>query len=104
MLEKRTVADFVATAGLCLLALAAIDGAMELFEYLTAINLWMTCGTIGLLLLVVVNVAVGIFEPESSLRRGIRRVVAWYKLRVSKRAEAHGDVPLTNDASLAGMR
>ena len=52
MIERRTVADSVATAGLCLLALAAIDGAIELFEYLTAINLWVTCGTVGLLLLV----------------------------------------------------
>jgi hypothetical protein len=104
MFEKRTVADYVASAGLCLLALAAIDGSIKLFEYFTAISLWMTCGTIGLLLLVVVNVAVSIFETDSPLRRGARRVAVWYKLRLRKRDAAQGDLPLSNDAGLTAMR
>jgi hypothetical protein len=104
MLQRRTVADHVAAAGLCLLVLAAVDGAIELFEYVTSINLWMTCGTIGLLLLVVVNVAVGIFEQDSALRRGIRRVAVWNRLRLRKRAAGHGDLPLGDDAGLAAIR
>ncbi len=100
MIERRTVADSVATAGLCLLALAAIDGAIELFEYLTAINLWVTCGTVGLLLLVVVNVALGIFERDSSLRRGVRHVTVWYRLRRRNAARAG----LSLDAGLPAMQ
>ena len=45
--KKRTVSDYVAAAGLCLLAIALVDGAIELFEHVTAINLWATCGLIG---------------------------------------------------------
>jgi hypothetical protein len=104
MVEKRTVVDYVAAAGLCLLVLATVDGAIELFEYLTSINLWMTCGTIGLLLLVVVNVAVGAFEKDSSLRRGIRRVTVWGRLRLRKRAAGRRELPLGDDAGLAGVR
>ncbi len=104
MIERRTVADSMAAAGLCLLALAAVDGAMELFEYLTAINLWMTCGTVGLLLLVVVNVGLGIFERDSSLRRGVRRVTVWYKLRLRRRHAAHGGLSMGGDSGLPAMQ
>lgn len=104
MFEKRTIADYVVSAGLCLLALAAIDGSIKLFEHFTGISLWMTCGTIGLLLLVVVNVALSIFEKDAPLRRGLRRLTVWYKLRLRKRDAAHGDLPLGNDSGLAAMR
>jgi hypothetical protein len=104
MLEKRTIADYVAAAGLCLLALAAIDGAIELFEYLTAINLWMTCGSVGLLLLVVVNLAVGVFDKDSAPRRAFRRVAVWNKLRLRRKEAEHHDLSLGHDASLAAMR
>jgi hypothetical protein len=104
MLERRTVTDYVAAAGLCLLVIAAVDGAIELFEYVTSINLWATCGTIGLLLLVVINVFVAVFEQDSPLRRGFRRLAMWKRLRLRKRVTSHGDLSLGDDAGLAAMR
>ena len=86
MFNKKYFADQVATAGLCLLVIAAVDGAIELFEYLTSINLWLTCGLIGLALLAGVHVAVGAFERNSAFRRVLRRARIWNRRRVRRRA------------------
>ena len=90
--KTRTVSDNVAAAGLCLLAIALVDGAIELFEFATAINLWATCGLIGGALLCVVHVVLGAFEKDSSLRRVIRRVSIWKRQRARKSVDVRPPV------------
>jgi len=99
----KTIADYVAAAGLCLLALAAIDGAIEMFESATSITLWKTCGVIGIML-VLANLAMEAFVQDSTLRRGIRRLSVWNRLRIRKRQNVQGEVHLGDDASLSAAR
>jgi hypothetical protein len=96
MFNKKSLADQVATAGVCLLVIAAVDGAIKLFEYFTSITLWLTCGLIGLALLGGVQVVVGAFEKNSGLRRGLRRIRIWNRRRLRRRAsEALGSAAAT---------
>jgi hypothetical protein len=97
--HEKTFADHVATAALCLLLIAVIDGAIELFEFATAINLWSTCGLIGLVLLGGIYLIMGAVEENSSFRRGLRWVNAWYRQRLRRKADEAS--PLQQDA-LAG--
>src|SRR5262245_15320194 len=103
MLPRQTIADSVAAAGLCLLALAAIDGAIKLFQHFTAINLWMTCGLIGGLLLLL-HVAIGALDADSSVRRGVRRLTIWNRLRLRRRAATQRDTSLGDSTNLSTAR
>jgi hypothetical protein len=101
MLKGRTFADHVAAAGLCLLVIAVVDGSIEFFEFVTSINLWATCGLIGLGLLSGVYVVIGALEENSSLRRGLRRLRIWKRLRQRRKAV---EAPVIHDQVFAGAR
>ena len=103
MLQKRTIADSLAAAGLCLLALATIDGAIKLFEHFTAINLWMTCSLIGSLLLLL-HLAIAALDADSSVRRGFRRLAIWNRLRLRRRGAGQRDASLGDSANLSAAR